>query len=195
MTDLDLIKKIKDNRDNESLKCLIDRHSGIFCEIVKRYQHFISKNGYDPKDIFEEKHLIVYQSALSYNDEKKIKFSTWLGNQARYHCLNFMNKNNHYYPTDNLFLQNLIENSQLPPKENEYKENCSYYLNVLKSLKDKRVYKIFKMRFYSSNKKDRSWNAIAKKLKISTQTAINIYNKNIKFLQLKSNKDTFNDTI
>lgn len=194
MTDLDLIKNIKDNRDSESLKCLINRHSGIFCEMVKRYQHFISQKGHDPKDLYEDKDVIVYQSALSFNEDKNIKFSTWLGNQARYHCLNFLNKNSNYFPTENEYLQNMIETKQ-DQKENLNKENCEYFLNILKSLKDKRAYRIFKIRFFSTNKKNRSWSAIGKKLGISTQTAINIYNKHIKFLKVKSNKDNFNDTI
>ena len=189
MTDLDLIKNVKDNRDNESLKSLIDRHSGIFCEIVKRYQHFISQKGHDPKDLFEDKEMIVYQSALSFNEDKNIKFSTWLGNQARYHCLNFLNKNAKFFPTENEYLQNIIES-----EKDLNKENCEYFLNVLKSLKDKRAYKIFKIRFFSSNKKSRSWNAIGKKLNISTQTVINIYNKHLEFLKIKSNKN-FNDQI
>lgn len=193
MTDLDLIKNIKDNKDNASLKSLIDRHSGIFCEMVKRYQHFISQKGHDPKDLFEDKDIIVYQSALSFNEDKNIKFSTWLGNQARYHCLNFLNKNAKFFPTDNEYLQNIIESKQ-DDKGNLNKENCEYFINILKSLKDKRVYKIFKMRFYSTNKKNRSWNAIGKKLNISTQTVINIYNKYIEFLKIKSDKN-FNDQI
>jgi RNA polymerase sigma factor (sigma-70 family) len=194
MTDLDLIKNIKNNQDSESLKCLIHRHSGIFCEIVKRYQSFIAQKGHDPKDLYEDKDVIVYQSALSFNEDKNVKFSTWLGNQARYHCLNFLNKNAKFLPTDNEYLQNMIENSQ-DQKEDMKKENCDYFLNILKSLKDKRVYKIFKMRFYSPKKKNRSWNAIGKKLNISTQTVINIYNKHIHFLKIKSFKDSFNDQI
>jgi hypothetical protein len=75
MTDLDLIKNIKDNRDSESLKCLISRHSGIFCEMVKRYQYFISQKGHDPKDLYEDKDVIVYQSALSFNEDKNCKIS------------------------------------------------------------------------------------------------------------------------
>lgn len=194
MTDLDLIKNIKNNQDNDALKCLINRHSGIFCEIVKRYQHFIAQGGHDPKDLFEDKDVIVYQSALSFNEEKKIKFSTWLGNQARYHCLNFMNKNGKFYPAENDYIQSVIENKQ-DQKENFTKENCEYFLRILKSLKDKRAYKIFKMRFFSQNKKNRSWNDIGKKLNISTQTAINIYNKHIDFLKAKSIKDNFNEKI
>ena len=193
MTDLDLIKNIRDNKDNQSLKSLIDRHSGIFCEIVKRYQHFVTQKGHDPKDLFEEKDMVVYQSALSFNEDKNIKFSTWLGNQARYHCLNFLNKNAKFFPTENNYLQNIIESRQ-DNKENLNQENCEYFLNILKSLKDKRAYKIFKMRFFSSNKKNRSWNAIGKRLNMSTQTAINIYNKHMQFLKIKSNKN-FNDQI
>jgi len=137
--------------------------------------------------------MVVYQSALSFNEDKNIKFSTWLGNQARYHCLNFLNKNAKFFPTENNYLQNIIESSQ-DNKENLNQENCEYFLNILKSLKDKRAYKIFKMRFFSSNKKNRSWNAIGKRLNMSTQTAINIYNKHMQFLKIKSNKN-FNDQI
>jgi len=194
MTDLDLIKNIKHKQDSDSLKDLVNRHSGIFCEIVKRYQHFISQNGHDPKDLFEDKEMVIYQSALSFNEEKNIKFSTWLGNQARYHCLNFLNKYSHYHPTDNSYIQNTIENAQ-DIKLDLTKENCDYLLNILKSIKDKRIYKIFKMRFYSKNKKDRSWSAIGKKLKISTQTAINLYNKYIILLKNKVKNNNFNDNI
>lgn len=194
MTDLDLIKNIKNNQDSESLKCLSARHSGIFYEMVKRYHHFISEIGRDPKDIYDDKESIVYQSALSYNEDKNIKFSTWLGNQARYHCLNFLNKNSTSLPTDNQIIQNVIENNQ-DNKIDFRKENCEYFLNILKSLKDKRIYKIFKMRFYSTNKRNRSWHAIAKKLNISTQTAINLYNKYIYFLKVKLNSNNFSDKI
>lgn len=194
MTDLDLIKNIKENQDSDSLKNLVDRHSGIFCEIVKKYQHFVSQNGHDPKDLFEDKEIIVYQSALSFNKDKNIKFSTWLGNQARYYCLNFLNKNSHYYPTDNKYIQETIEFSQ-DKKIDFTKENCDYFLNILKSLKDKRIYKIFKMRFYSKNKKNRSWNAIGKKMNLSTQTVINLYNKYIELLKNKMKKENFNDYI
>lgn len=195
MTDLDLIKKIKINNDSDSLQCLIDRHTGIFYEIVKKYQYFISQGGHDPRDLFDDKNVIVYQSALSFNADKNIKFSTWLGNQARYHCLNFLNKNNNYFPTDNEIIQNKIESQQLQPKELINQENCDYFLNILKSLKDKRVYKIFKIRFYSTTKKNRSWSAIGKKLGLSTQTVINIYNKNLEFLKAKWVKNSFNDII
>jgi RNA polymerase sigma factor (sigma-70 family) len=194
MNDLDLIKNIKNNQDNESLKSLIDRHSGIFYEMIKKYQYFVSQKGHDPKDLYDDREAVIYQSALSFNEDKNVKFSTWLGNQTRYHCLNFLNKNANFFPTDNQIIQNVIEQKQENKSDNN-QENCEYFLNLLKSLKDKRVYKIFKMRFYSTNKKNRSWHVIAKKLNISTQTAINIYNKHIKFLKIKLNANNFSDKI
>ena len=36
---------------------------------------------------------MIYKSAMSYNENKGSKFSTWLANQMRYFCLNSMNKN------------------------------------------------------------------------------------------------------
>lgn len=192
MTDLDLINNVKNNQDNESLKCLINRHSGIFCEMVRRYQHFIYQVGYDARDVFEDKNIVIYKSVLSFNEEKNIKFSTWLGNQTRYHCLNFLNKNSKVFPTDNDTLEFLIEKNQDLLNKSP-KDQQDYILNILKSLKDQRIYKIFKMRFYSNKKKNRSWNFIAKKLGISTQTAINLYRRYILFLKNKCTN--YNDKI
>jgi hypothetical protein len=45
-------------------------------------------SGTHPEDISSDKDYLIYKSAVSYNPTKKIKFSTWLGNQVRYYCLN-----------------------------------------------------------------------------------------------------------
>ena len=63
------------------------------------------------------------------------------------------------------------------------KENSDLILSLIQKLKDKRINTIYKMRYFSDKKK--SWNDIAKKLNLSTQTVINLHNKTIKILKNK----------
>tara|TARA_Y100000310_G_C20687347_1_gene819951 strand:+ start:3188 stop:3640 length:453 start_codon:yes stop_codon:yes gene_type:complete len=134
-------------------------------------------------DVVSEKELLVYKSALSYNPEKKAKFSTWLGNQVRYHCLNCVNKNR-LLPVDDEFLSHVIHKNQPDPEES-LSEQVDYVINLLSQTKDNRVRKIFQIRYFSNPRKKTPWSSVAKKIGISTQTAINLHNKTIKMLNFK----------
>ena len=101
MEDLDLVKNIQENSCDASLKVLINRHSALCVDISKKYSPALNASGISMGDIFDEKDYLVYKSALSFNPEKKVKFSTWLGNQVRYHCLNTINGNNRKFSVEN----------------------------------------------------------------------------------------------
>ena len=64
--------------------------------------------------------------------------------------------------------------------------------NILNYISDKRIAKIFKLRYSEKNKK-MPWSKIAKSLKISTQTAINLHNKTLKVLKFKLKSDNLFD--
>jgi RNA polymerase sigma factor (sigma-70 family) len=193
--DLELIEEVKCQNCSEAMKELESRHSGVCFSMIKKYYNALSSTGLDPNEIAKEKHYILYKSVLNFDPHKNIKFSTWLGNQMRYHCLNSMNKNNSSISMDNENIKNIIENKQ--STENSkiiQKDNHDYIFNILSQLKDKRVEQIFQIRYFS-DKKNVSWSKIAKKLKMSTQTAINLHNKSLKFLKNKLESDNFQDTI
>ena len=65
--DIELINNIKKNKDGKSLKELINRHSGIYVDMVNKY---IPKsfNGVDKEDLLEEK---VEEKV---EKQKKVKF-------------------------------------------------------------------------------------------------------------------------
>jgi hypothetical protein len=52
-------------------------------------------------------------------------------------------------------------------------------------MKDYRISKVFNFRYFSSDKKDSSWEIVAKKIGVSTQTAINLHNKGKRVLKKK----------
>ena len=190
LEDTTLVKNVQEKNDELALKTLIERHSALCNSLYKKYSPPMIASGIHVQDIINEKDYIVYKSAMSFDPCKKSKFSTWLYNQVRYQCLNCMNENSHYLTLDNDKLNYLIEKTA--PVNKEYKNINEYIHNIIESCSDERVKKIFKMRYCNESTKKMSWNKIAKKLKISTQTAINIHNKAIKLLKTKvESKNSF----
>lgn len=196
MTDLDLINKIKNNQDSDSLKNLDLKHSGICMQMIKKYEPVLKNSGIDVDEIYQDKIFVVYKSALNFNPSKNVKFSTWLGNQMRYYCLNLLNKNNYSISMDNENIKNILEKQQcLLPSDTKIKENSDLILDLLNQMKDNRALIIFKLRYFTNKNKKLSWHKIAKKLDISTQTAINIHNKCLKLLSSKINSKNSFDKI
>jgi len=183
LDDNTLVKNVKEKNDEEALKMLIDRHSALCNSLYKKYSSSMVNSGVYLQDIVDQKDYIVYKSAMSFDPCKNSKFSTWLYNQVRYQCLNCMNENSHYLTLETDKLNYIIEKQS--PSQKEYKNINEYILNIIDSCSDKRVQKIFKMRYLNESNKKMPWNKIAKKLKISTQTAINIHNKALKLLKNK----------
>jgi DNA-directed RNA polymerase sigma subunit (sigma70/sigma32) len=195
LTDADLIKNIKDNNCNDSMKELEDRHSGICYTMIKKYYNSMSSVGVDPVELAKEKDYVIFKSALNFDASRNIKFSTWLGNQMRFHCLNCMNKNNTTISMENESIKLIMEKNQILNTNSLLnKDNCEYIFNLLDQLKDKRIVEIFKIRYFS-DKKTVSWSKIGRKLKISTQTVINLHNKTLRFLKNKLESTSFQDTI
>jgi RNA polymerase sigma factor (sigma-70 family) len=150
-------------------------------------------------DVVAEKDYVIYKCATSFNPEKKTKFSTWVGNHARYHCLNLINKNNHYVSMEDDKLDYFAENESIVDnstnKEQERAEILEYIFNILSQLKDERIKKVFERRYLSEEKDKLPWAQIAEEMDVSTQTAINLHNRGRAILRKKMNSETFLDNI
>lgn len=181
--DITLINKVKAKGCDNSLRLLITRHTPLCYDICSKYSYLFSRNGVSYDEVISEKEFLVYKSALSYNPSKKTKFSTWLGNQVRYHCLNSINKNR-LLPMEDELLGHIINKEQLELEES-LDEQVDYVKNLLNQTRDIRVKKIFQIRYFGNPRKKTPWSSVAKKVGISTQTAINLHNKTIKMLNFK----------
>ena len=187
-TDLSLIRNIKSNNCESSLKELIDRHSRLCFDIYHKYLPAIKASGMFPDDAINEKDYIIYKSAISFNPEKKTKFSTWLGNQIRYNCLNKINKSRPHMLLEDEESDFLMEKNDQP----DFLEMKEYVLNILSQLKDERIKKIFEIRYFSGTRKCVTWEKIGRNMNVSSQTAINLHNKGKKILVRKmKSKRTF----
>ena len=92
-SDVKLTENLKNNIETEpSLKTLIERHSGIFLDIVNNYVPNNSPTCHK-QDIIDELEYYVYNAGLKYDQTRGAKFSTFLGNEAKWLCLNQHHKN------------------------------------------------------------------------------------------------------
>ena len=89
--DILLINDVKKDRNVESLKELIDRHSGIYVEMVNK--HIPNDlEGVNKEDLIQDKDFSIYEAAINFDENKNTKFGTYVGNLARWKCLNIYNK-------------------------------------------------------------------------------------------------------
>ena len=96
ISDLDLINNIKRKRKvDECLQELVNRHSGIYLDIVNSFMKNCN-NDTLREEIINDKEFAIYNSVLKYDENKGTKFSTFLGNEAKWMCLNASNKNKKY---------------------------------------------------------------------------------------------------
>jgi RNA polymerase sigma factor (sigma-70 family) len=190
ITDTYLAKEVKEKDCQNSLIELIGRHSNLCYKICQKYMPVLHASGIFVDDVLGDKDYIIYRSAKSYNPDKKTKFSSWLGNQVRYHCLNKINKNKKYVTMEDQELSFLVEKGE---REESSAELRDYISNHLTRIKDKRIKQIFELRYFSEEGR-LTWTAISKKIKVSSQTAINLHNKGLAILKKRMKKDSSKKT-
>jgi DNA-directed RNA polymerase specialized sigma subunit len=184
--DLSLIEQIKVSNNESCLKELIAKHSGIYLQIVN--QTISDKSNVNKNDIFDDKDLFIYQKALKFDPNRNIKFSTYLGNEIKWKCLNIHNKAKKYEYCDvGDQSEHLVDKDYIQEYINN--ETVSLIYEMAEKNPDHRVRKIIQMRYRQCSKnKLTPWKRIAKKLKLSIQGCINIHNRFIKEIKHELNK-------
>ena len=182
--DIELVDNIKNEKNvNDSLKQLIDRHTGIYLDIVNKYTH--NANTLNKLDLIDEKDYNIYQTALKYKSNKGTKFPTFLGNETKWICLNKQNK----AKKENKISFEDISEIDLRSDENDKKHRLELFkktIELSKKHEDKRVEKIFEMRYVTGEKnKVMPWKKISQELNMSIQGCINIHNSAIEKFKLE----------
>ena len=140
--------------------------------------------GMSKEEIKSEKDFILYKAIQSFDAKQKTKFSTWFCNCTRYHFLNFINSNKKYVLNEGLDVDVYLDRDILTVTDKN-NDLLDYLSSLLSSFKDSRINEVYKLRYFSNSAKPVTWNKIAKKLNISTQTAINLHEKARVFLKNK----------
>ena len=192
ITDTCLVNRIKLINCEKSLNELIKRHSALCFKIIARFSKSFYANNLDITELYNDKNLIIWNSANSFKEDKNVKFSTWLANQVKYSCLNCLNKKSkdRLVATEDKCLDALKEDVEVNSDDDLFE----FTENILSQLKDPRIKKIFSLR-YSNLEKKPSWCVIATKIRVSTQTAINLHNRGIEILRKKIKSEKMLDNV
>ena len=197
LSDNDLVSSVKHDNCSDSLKELSERYSAVCYDICKKYAPAVSSAGHDIKDLTDQSIFFVYKSCLTFDPGRKVKFSTWLGNFTKYQCLNTINQKKTVNFSDDESMRIVIENHCQDETNDSFRENKDldeYIFNILNGLKDERISKVFKLRYFSGEKK-LTWQKVAKKLDVSTQTAINLHEKGRLILRNKLESKEISDSV
>jgi hypothetical protein len=177
-TDISLIEKVKKNSDENSLMTLIERHSGIYLDMV----HSVIPNNcdfLDKNDIIEDKNSSIYKAILNYDESKNTKFSTYLGNETRWKCLNMFNRGTKYKYTDiNDYKEDVNFSEEKTICEISSKEVLDKVFKSADTHPDERVKKIINLRYkIGEGNKTMPWKNISKQVNVSIQGCINIHDR------------------
>jgi hypothetical protein len=186
LEDYELVDNIKSNKKTEdSLQELIDRHTGIYLDIVNKYTQ--NNNLTNKLDLIDEKDYNIYQAALKYKSDRGTKFPTFLGNETKWICLNKYNKKKKepQMNIDDIKEADIIESKNEKIKKEDL-EVFGEAIQFSKKHKDKRVEKIFEMRYITGEKnKVMPWKKISKELNMSIQGCINIHDSAIEKFKIE----------
>ena len=186
LEDFQLVENIKTNKKAEtSLQELIGRHTGIYLDIVNKYTQ--NGNTTNKLDLIDEKDYNIYQAALKYKSDRGTKFPTFLGNETKWICLNKYNKKK---KEPQLSIEDIKEADILNTKNEKIKkEDLEVFTEAIKfskKHKDKRVEKIFEMRYITGeNNKVMPWKKISEELNMSIQGCINIHNSAVEKFKIE----------
>lgn len=182
LKDESLIKKIVQKQCNDSLKELVNRHSGMIFNIGKKY---CSSCNLDINELNDNRYFIIFNAAKSFDSKKGSKFSTWLGNQIRFFCLNYRNKNSKLVLLENQSLEFFINDLYKKDNRTNKKEILNNIIDLFNKISDPNTKKAIYYRYFYNNERIMNYSEIAKILNVTPQTVLNWHNKFIKFAKKK----------
>jgi DNA-directed RNA polymerase specialized sigma24 family protein len=192
MQDEDLVEQIqKGHYTEECLNVLIDRHSGLCINLINGY---VSKHHNDSlrQELIQEKDFQIYNSALKYKSDKGSKFSTYLGNEIKWKCLNIYNsaKRKPSIPVEENVIDYLSYHAKDKNSSEEDNEIFSTVISQSRKHPDERVGRIFQLRYVEGqNNNVMPWKKVSSHLGMSIQGCINIHDAALEFFKYKINKE------
>lgn len=186
-----LIRKVKTEACSEAFTEICLRYENLFYKQCQKYAISLNACGLYLQDIFNEKNIIILHCVKTFKPSKKTKLSSWIGNYARYLCLNSMNAKRLLIPSPDEEVNKRIEEQQIcndyfQPKTN-LEESRNYIFDLLNQIKDPRIKTIFEYRYFQPKKM--IWQKIANKMHTSPQTVMALHRRGISLIKNKITSD------
>jgi RNA polymerase sigma factor (sigma-70 family) len=192
LKDATLIRNIKNLKCSKSLEELVFRHSGMIFNIGKKY---CANCNLTLEELNDNRYWIVFNAVNSFDKRKGSKFSTWLGNQVRFFCLNYKNKNQKLIPTEDVSLEFYINEFNKKDNNKNQKEIINTIIELFDKITDPNTKNAIYYRYFYNNDRILNYSEIAEILKVTPQTVLNWHNKFIKLAKKKLTNKTINSNI
>lgn len=186
-----LIRNVKENGDNDSFIKLYDIYEKLCYEMAHKVNFY--------KDFNNDIRFLIFNSILKYDETRGYKFSTFLSNVVKNHCLQYhiSKRKDTIYNSEDIFNDNLlnsefndnIQNNEELKFNNYFDLDANTTFNKITSIVnnfDSQTKKIFELRYFNGfNGKLMPWRKIAEEIGgISGQACLNIHNKAIKQIRM-----------
>jgi RNA polymerase sigma factor (sigma-70 family) len=186
-SDAFLIRQVKLHASSEAFSEICRRYENLFYKVCQKYSASLSTCGIYLQDIFNEKNIIILHCVKTFKPSKKTRLSSWIGNYARYLCLNSMNSKRLMVPSPDAEIHKRIEEKQVYQdflqERPDMEETKKQVFCVLSQIKDKRIKSIFKLRYLQAKKM--IWQKIAQKMGTSPQTVMALHRKGLALIRDK----------
>jgi DNA-directed RNA polymerase specialized sigma24 family protein len=136
-------------------------------------------------ELNDNKYWIIFNAAQSFNSQKGSKFSTWLGNQVRFFCLNFKNKNSKLVNTEDSILEFFLNDSSKKENCSNKNEIINNIIDLFNQITDMNTKNAIYYRYFYDKDRILNYSEIAEILQVTPQTVLNWHNKFIKFAKKK----------
>tara|TARA_R110002051_G_scaffold322830_1_gene414374 strand:+ start:146 stop:757 length:612 start_codon:yes stop_codon:yes gene_type:complete len=189
LTDLYLIEDIKLNKDQDSLVELHERYKNMCYKQIHKFQNYFNVNNINKDDMLNQSLFLIYDSAATFDPSRNIKYITWLGNKVKFFCMNHTKKefkSKHFLEYGCLDDKKDFLSSRIATNlQDEPLINFNEAFDFLVKHPDERIRKVFEIRYSDLRDKPLTWRDVGKELNLSSQTAINLHTKGLKFLRRK----------
>lgn len=195
MNDEELTRSIQQNENAEQcLSVLIDRHSGLCIDMINGYVSK-SKNETLRLELIREKDYQIYNTALKFDPNRGSKFSTYLGNEIKWKCLNIYNTNKRRKTVQvEEELINYFSYGCPTQDDQDSSEIFNHIIAQANDHPDKRIAKIFTLRYIEGKKNNvMPWKNISEDLEMSIQGCINLHNSALAQFKNKIRKEIQDD--
>jgi len=175
-SDNELVEQIQKNKDvNSSLRELVSRHSGLYIGMVNAYSG--PSSVLDRDELLKEKESNIYLCALKYEDNRNTKFSTFLGNQTKWLCLNKINTQIRSRKKE---MEAALDKDGMHSHLIEFDIDFGTLSHdkIISLVEDPRAQKILKLRYIEGKQnKVMPWKSVSSQVDLSIQGCINVHNR------------------
>ena len=179
MTDLDLISRIKKERDSQAVSELVNRHTGVYMTVINQYSSYPRfTHRTNVNDLRDDHTLNIYQWAQSYDPSRGMKFGTYVGQMTKFMCKGILTDGQESVEFD----ESISPSNDTSVTDVAEKDSDLTQIAEEVGGSDEPLFRrIFKLRF--GGVRQRSWRDIGKMVGLTHEGARKCYLKHIGFVK------------